>query len=48
VELVVCGQSLAMFGNKSDDVIPQVKIATSALTAISTYQLKGYAYFKWD
>jgi intracellular sulfur oxidation DsrE/DsrF family protein len=48
VELVVCGQSLSMFGNKSDDVIPQVKIATSALTAISTYQLKGYAYFKWD
>lgn len=48
VELIVCGQSLTMFGNQSDDVIPQVKIATSALTAISTYQLKGYAYFKWD
>jgi len=48
VELIVCGQSLEMFGNKRADVIPQVKVATSALTAITTYQLKGYAYFKWD
>lgn len=48
VELVVCGQSLNMFGHKPNDVLPNVQIATSALTAVSTYQLKGYAYFKWD
>ena len=48
VELIVCGQSLELYKNKAEDVIPQVKIATSALTAVSTYQLKGYAYFKWD
>lgn len=48
VELVVCGQSLNLFGQKPEDVLPNVKIATSALTAVSTYQLKGYAYFKWD
>jgi intracellular sulfur oxidation DsrE/DsrF family protein len=48
VELIVCGQSLTMFGNERENVIPQIKVATSALTAISTYQLKGYAYFKWD
>lgn len=46
VELVVCGQSLSMFGHKKEDVLPDIKIATSALTAISTYQLKGYAFFK--
>ncbi len=48
VELVVCGQSLNLFGQKPEDVLPGVKIATSALTAVSTYQLMGYAYFKWD
>ena len=48
VELIVCGQSLALYGNKRSEVIPQVKVATSALTAVTTYQLKGYAYFKWD
>jgi intracellular sulfur oxidation DsrE/DsrF family protein len=48
VELIVCGQSLMMYRNDAKDVVPQVKIATSALTAVSTYQLKGFAYFKWD
>ncbi|NVK85802.1 MAG: DsrE family protein [Cytophagia bacterium] len=48
VEIIVCGQSLEMGGYKKADVIPQVKVATSALTAVTTYQLKGYAYFKWD
>lgn len=46
VELIVCGQSLSMFGHKKEDVLPNVKIATSALTAISSYQLQGYAFFK--
>ncbi len=48
VEMIVCGQSLTMYRNDVKDVVPEVKIATSALTAVSTYQLKGYAYFKWD
>ena len=48
VEVVVCGQSYSMYGNKVEDLMPNVKIGTSALTAISTYQLKGYAFFKWD
>lgn len=46
VELIVCGQSLTMFGHSKDDLLPGVKMATSALTAISTYQLAGYAFFK--
>ncbi|MFT7270255.1 MAG: intracellular sulfur oxidation DsrE/DsrF family protein, partial [Roseivirga sp.] len=47
-ELIVCRQSLTMFGNQRENVILQIKVATSALTAISTYQLKDYDYFKWD
>lgn len=46
VELIVCGQSLTMFGHSKEDLLPGVKMATSALTAISTYQLLGYAFFK--
>jgi intracellular sulfur oxidation DsrE/DsrF family protein len=48
VELVVCGQSLNIFGQDPEDVLPNVQIATSALTAVTTFQLNGYAYFKWD
>ncbi|MGW8122979.1 DsrE family protein [Roseivirga echinicomitans] len=48
VEVVVCGQSYSMYGNKVEDLMPNVKIGTSALTAISTYQLKGYAFFKME
>ena len=46
VEMIVCSQSLNLFGHKPEDVLPQIKIATSALTVMSTYQLKGYAFFK--
>ncbi|WP_071387037.1 DsrE family protein [Roseivirga seohaensis] len=48
VEVIVCGQSYSMYGNKVEDLMPGVKIGTSALTTISTYQLKGYAFFKWE
>ncbi|WP_286748190.1 DsrE family protein [Roseivirga sp. UBA1976] len=48
VEVIVCGQSLNLYGHDKSKVIPQVKVATSALTAVSTFQLRGYAYFKWD
>ncbi len=46
VEMIVCSQSLNLFGHEPKDVLPQIKIATSALTVMSTYQLKGYAFFK--
>ena len=48
VEVIVCGQSYIGYGNSFDDLMPGVKIGTSALTTISTYQLKGYAFFKWE
>lgn len=46
VELIVCGQSLSLFGHEPKNVLPNIKIATSALTVLSTYQLKGYSFFK--
>lgn len=46
IEMIVCGQSLNLFGHEPEDVVPQIKIATSALTVMSTYQLKGYSFFK--
>lgn len=48
VEVIVCGQSYVSYGNDFDDLLPNVKVGTSALTTISTYNQKGYTYFKWD
>lgn len=45
VKLVVCGQSLVGRRIGPDEVLPQVEIATSMLTTVSTYQLKGFAVF---
>ena len=47
VQLVVCGQSLLARDVKQSSLIPGIKVATSALTTITTYQLKGYAYLKF-
>ena len=46
VELIVCGQSFTRLGYEKSDLLPDIKLATSALTVMSTYQLKGYAFFK--
>lgn len=47
INLVVCGQSLLARNVERSALIPEVKVATSALTTITTYQLKGYAYLKF-
>lgn len=47
VKIVVCGQTLKKRGIDPTALAPGVGIATSALTAITTYQLKGYATIKW-
>lgn len=47
VKFFVCGQSLMARGVDRSTLIPQVKIATSMLTTITTHQLKGYAYLKF-
>jgi intracellular sulfur oxidation DsrE/DsrF family protein len=47
VQLFVCGQSLIARQIDSKKLIPEIKIATSMLTVVSTHQLKGYAFFKF-
>ncbi len=47
VELFVCGQSLIGRSIDKNKISPDIKIATSMLTVLTTYQLKGYAWFKF-
>jgi len=47
VKLFVCGQSLIARSIERNTITPEVQIATSMLTVLSTYQLKGYASFKF-
>ena len=42
VMLTVCGQSLIGRGIETSEVLDPVEIATSMLTTMTTYQLKGY------
>jgi intracellular sulfur oxidation DsrE/DsrF family protein len=44
VELLVCGQSLARSGYEPSEVMPEIGLAVSALTANVNKQLDGYAY----
>ncbi|MCA6449950.1 MAG: DsrE family protein [Chitinophagaceae bacterium] len=43
VQFFVCGQNLIRGKLTENDITPEVKVATSALTTLTTYQLKGYA-----
>ncbi len=43
VKLTVCGQSLIGNNVTPDQVLEEVNIATSMLTTVTTYQLKGFA-----
>ena len=47
VKLTVCGQSLIGRGIDTQSVSKQVEIATSMLTTVTTYQLKGYAFLRF-
>lgn len=47
VTIAVCGQSLKGRGIATDEVLEEVAIATSMLTTVTTYQLKGYALLKF-
>ncbi len=43
VQFFVCGQNLVRGKLTENDITPEVKVATSALTTLTSYQLKGYA-----
>ncbi|WP_416438088.1 DsrE family protein [Phnomibacter sp. MR] len=46
VSFMVCGQSTVKRKLLPEELLPQVKIATSYMTAFVTHQLKGYAAMK--
>jgi intracellular sulfur oxidation DsrE/DsrF family protein len=43
VQFFVCGQTLLRGNIPVNQIAPEVTVATSALTTLTTYQLKGYA-----
>ena len=47
VKLTVCGQSLLYSKVTPSQVLEEVDIATSMLTTVTTYQLKGYAFLSF-
>lgn len=47
VQFYVCGQSLVARKIDRKRISADVGIATSMLTVLTTYQLKGYAWFKY-
>jgi intracellular sulfur oxidation DsrE/DsrF family protein len=47
VKMFVCGQSLIARKIDRTKMVSEVKIATSMLTTLTTYQLKGYAALKF-
>jgi intracellular sulfur oxidation DsrE/DsrF family protein len=46
VDIILCGQTAAYRDLNKDNVIPSVKFALSAMTALVQYQNNGYQYIK--
>lgn len=47
VKMFVCGQSLEKRKIDPATIAPEVKVALSAITTLTTYQLKGYTLLKF-
>jgi len=47
VKIAVCGQSMIGRRVNEKDLLDEVEVATSMLTTVATYQLKGYAFFQF-
>jgi intracellular sulfur oxidation DsrE/DsrF family protein len=47
VKITVCGQSLKGRNVSTDQLLPEIEVATSMLTTVTTYQMKGYALLKF-
>lgn len=41
-KFIACGQAMAFFDVKREDLLPEVKVVLSAQTILTSYQLKGY------
>ena len=46
-EFYVCGQTMLKRNIDKSKLVPEAKIASAGLTAITTYQLKGYTMLKF-
>lgn len=46
-QLVLCGQTAGSRGIRREELIPGVKVAISAMTAINVLQADGYRYNPW-
>jgi intracellular sulfur oxidation DsrE/DsrF family protein len=46
-QLVLCGQTAGGRGIRRDELIPGVKVAISAMTAMNVLQSQGYLYNPW-
>ncbi len=47
VKIFVCGQSLNKRNIPKENVTPEVRPSLSAITTLTTYQIKGYALLKY-
>ena len=47
VKIFVCGQSVIKRNIDPATIAPEVKVALSAITTLTTYELKGYALLKY-
>ncbi len=44
-KFIVCGQAMAFFDFKKEDLLPDIKISLTAQTVLSNYQLQGYVHY---
>ena len=47
VHMYICGQSATYAGYKKEDLMPEVKMALSAMTVLTVYQMNGYAMIRF-
>lgn len=47
VDIIICGQTAAFRKMQKKDIIPEVKLALSAMTALLQYQNNGYKFIKF-
>ncbi|MFD1315129.1 DsrE family protein [Namhaeicola litoreus] len=47
VEMYICGQSAAYKGLSKAEMMPEIKLALSAMTVLTIYQAEGYALIKF-
>ena len=47
VDVFLCGQSMSSMGYSKEDLLPEVKVALSAMTVLTVYQMNNYALIKF-